>query len=437
MLRRGEWDGRQIIDAPSVEQTTSSAGLPGAGGMGWWTNAKRRCESLPVDTFWAAGAGGQVTLIVPSLKLIAVRNGNDLDDGDNDDAMERYVFEPLMEAILGTEESSRATSVLNRSPVVKEISWAPPRTIVRLAPGSDNWPLTWADDDALYTAYGDGRGFQPFVPKKLSLGLAKVLGLAPDIRGVNLRARSVEATGDDVRGHKASGMLMVDGTLYMLVRNVGNSQIVWSADRGANWEFADWKFTESFGAPSFINFGRNYAGARDEFVYLVSHDADSAYKVADGCVLARAPKGKVREQHAWQYFAGFADDHPVWSPEAADRQPILLNSGRFYRTSVSYNAPLRRYLLVHPVASANTRDTTGRPDTRFNGGLAIYDAPEPWGPWTIVFDTDAWDVGPGETCGFPTKWMAGDGLTMHLVFSGDDSFSVRKANLTIAGDAGR
>ena len=36
--------------------------------------------------------------------------------------------------------------------------------VVRKAHDSDNWPLTWADDDKQYTAYGDGRGFEPFIP---------------------------------------------------------------------------------------------------------------------------------------------------------------------------------------------------------------------------------------------------------------------------------
>jgi hypothetical protein len=41
-----------------------------------------------------------------------------------------------------------------------------------------------------------------------------------------------------------------------------------------------------------------------------------------------------------------------------------------------------------------------------------------------------WDVGPGETASLPTKWMSADGKTVHLVFSGDDHFAVRKASLT-------
>lgn len=38
-------------------------------------------------------------------------------------------------------------------------------------------------------------------------------------------------------------------------------------------------------------------------------------------------------------------------------------------------------------------------------------------------------VGPGETASFPTEWQSADGRTVHLVFSGDDSFSVRRTTL--------
>ena len=63
----------------------------------------------------------------------------------------------------------------------------------------------------------------------------------------------------------------------------------------------------------------------------------------------------------------------------------------------------------------------------------MYDAPEPWGPWTTAFYTEAWDVGPGETSSFPAKWLSGDGRTVYLVFSGDDCFSVRKGTVVGGG----
>ena len=72
-------------------------------------------------------------------------------------------------------------------------------------------------------------------------------------------------------------------------------------------------------------------------------------------------------------------------------------------------------------------------DPRTRGGFGIYDAPEPWGPWTTAFFTEDWDVGPGESSSLPTRWISGDGKTIHLVFSGDDCFSVREATLVVEG----
>jgi hypothetical protein len=144
------------------------------------------------------------------------------------------------------------------SPVVAGIEWSPVESIVRLAKGSDNWPTPWADDDALYTAYGDGNGFAPYLKAKLSLGFAKVSGDPPAIAGENLRSESGEATGDGKKGRKASGILSVDGVLYLLVRNAENAQLSWSSDHGSTWSWADWKFNVSFGCPTFLNFGKDY-----------------------------------------------------------------------------------------------------------------------------------------------------------------------------------
>ena len=46
-----------------------------------------------------------------------------------------------------------------------------------------------------------------------------------------------------------------------------------------------------------------------------------------------------------------------------------------------------------------------------------------------MFHPDRWDTGPGETMSIPTKWISPDGLTIHLVFSGEDCFSVRQGKL--------
>jgi hypothetical protein len=217
---------------------------------------------------------------------------------------------------------------------------------------------------------------------------------------------------------------MVDGVLYMLVRNTGNSQIAWSVDRGRNWKWCDWKFTAGFGAPTFLNFGKNYAGAQDEFVYIYSHNADTAYEPADEMVMARAPKDQMRNRGSWEFFKGLGDSgHPFWTENIGERGAVFVNPSRCYRSGISYNAALKRYLWCQTVY--------GSDDMRFKGGLGIFDAPQPWGPWTTVYYTEAWDIGPGETSSFPTKWIGTDGRICYLLFSGDDCFSVRKATFTV------
>lgn len=313
------------------------------------------------------------------------------------------------------------------SPIIRKIQWGPKETIIRQAKGSDNWPMTWADDDALYTTYGDGNGFEPFTREKLSLGLARITGGPTDFKGLNLRSPSGEAHGDGAKGKKASGILCVDGVLYLLARNTSNAQLGWSSDHGATWTWADWKFMNSFGCPTFLNFGKNYSGARDEFVYLYSLDAHSAYDAADHMVLARAPKGQLRSQNAYEFFVRLdAQVRPVWSKSANQRGAVFSNPGRCYRSGVTYNPGLRRYLWVQILPQS--RHPQG---PRFQGGFGVYDAPEPWGPWTTAFFTQEWDVGPGETASFPVPWISADGLMVHLVFSGDDHFSVRQGKVIL------
>ncbi|HEU5117960.1 MAG TPA: hypothetical protein VFT74_15150 [Isosphaeraceae bacterium] len=137
---------------------------------------------------------------------------------------------------------------------------------------------------------------------------------------------------------------------------------------------------------------------------------------------------------AWEWTSASAesqglnpDGAPLWTNDLADRRPIFRNPDRCGRSSVRYNAGLRRYLWCQTFPGG---------DARFRGGFAILDAPEPWGPWTTSFFTEEWDAGPGESCSLPTKWMSPDGKTIHLVFSGDDHFSVRKAELILSEPTG-
>ncbi len=443
-LRNGKWGDRRIIPSPFVQQAARAepalAGLPehilktygNASehyGLLWWNNADGTLKNVPRDAYWSWGLYESLIVVIPSLDIVVARAGRSWQrKWEGHYEVLRPFFEPIVQSVQRPEPSSDATSRTKiddgapypRSQVIAGIEWAPRETIIRRARGGDNWPITWGDDDRLYTAYGDGRGFKPLVDKKLSLGLSVVSGTPTSFRGINLRAPTLERTGNGQHGPKAGGIVMVDGVLYLLVRNVGNSQIVSSDDHGRTWHWSDWKFTRSFGCPTFLNYGKNYDGARDNYVYIYSHDSDSAYNRADRMVLARVPRREILKQEAYEFFVELKDGRPVWSTDIAKRGAVFTHEGHCFRSSVSYNAGLERYLWCQTGAGSQPR---------FAGGLAIYDAPQPWGPWTTVFYTDKWDVGPGETSCLPTKWMSDQGRTIHLVFSGDDSFSVRRARL--------
>lgn len=314
------------------------------------------------------------------------------------------------------------------SDVVKSVTWAPKEEIRWEArgkrgktryDGSDNWPITWADDGHQYVAYGDGYGFDPILDVKLGLGFARIEGDVDDFLGVNIRSPSGENTGHGPNGKKASGLLMVNGVLYMYVRNAGNSQLAWSTDYARTWTWADWKWTGRFGCPTLLNFGPNYADARDEYVYVYSPDHDSAYENADRFILARVRIEEIREREAYSFFTHLDGDGALWAEKYEERGAVFDRPNGCSRSGISYNAGLNRYLWWQQ------HRVPGDDNTRFRGGFAIYDAPEPWGPWTTVYYTDLWDVGPGDQAFFPTKWMSDDGRTCHLVFSGDDTFAVR------------
>lgn len=439
LLHQGRHQGDILIDPDRVREMLRYAGMPlpprppgnpqPGSGLGWYTNFDGVWPTLPRDAVAGGGAGNQHLLVIPCRNLTVVRNGSQLGDPDRGEgfwggALD-YLFTPLLDCFLDRLPADKDAAPYPPSPVIADITWAPPSTITRKAFDSDNWPITEGDDGRQYTAYGDGQGFKPYTETKIGLGFAKVVGPADDFRGINIRSPSGENEGMGPHGIKASGILMVDGVLYMWGRNADNSQLAWSTDRAQTWTWADWRFTTSFGYPTFINVGPNYQNARDTWVYVVSHDADSAYEPADRMVLARVPMDRIRERDAYEFFVEL-DDHeqPVWSADIARRGAIFEHPDLCRRSGISYHAGLDRYLWWQHRAEEDV-------DTRFQGGFGVYDAPEPWGPWTTAYFTLEWDCGPGETGSFPTHWMDADGTTVHLVFSGNDYFSVRKATLVL------
>ncbi len=423
MLREGDWDGRRLVSAETVRRVTADAGMPPESGdeepsprsgLCWWLNSDGRFARAPRDLFAGAGAGNQMLIVIPSLDMVVVRNGSQLSSDGFWEGVEQHLLNPLVDAV--------TVPPYPPSHAIQSVDFSPVASIRREAVGSDNWPITWGDDDTQYTSYGDGNGFAPGVERKLSLGIARVLGGPEDFVGQNLRSESVERIGDGRAGPKAGGMLMVDGMLYMLVRNVGNSQLVWSEDRGVTWRWG-FRFEESFGCPTFLNCGRSYSAAADEYVYVYSCDGPGAYEPYDHMVLARVPRGKVRDRGAYEFLAA-VDERGVatWTSDITQRGPVLSYPSHCGRADAVYSPGLKRYLLALGFDH--------------KGGWGLFDAPHPWGPWTTVFHTEDWGLGQTHSYRLPAKWISPDGTRLHMVFSGReyqgvnyDAFCVREVRL--------
>lgn len=292
----------------------------------------------------------------------------------------------------------------------------------------DCWPMTWADDGALYTYFNDGVGFKPEMAST-SMHPAKVLGTPPDLQGVDIESDATGiSTGGGGKGRKVSGLLALPdpagsgaGLLAAWVRNVspaGGASLMVSRDRGAHWRWA-WgdpsadpkAIIPELGYPTWVQAGQNNAAAPDDYLYFYSQDAPKAYLLADGALLGRVPGASLLDRTRYEYFCG-EPGRPAWTGEIAQRKPAFRAPGQCYRLSVTYNPVLKRYFML----TANGDHAM----TRYAGthNLGIYEAPQPWGPWATVYWSDAfqpeWNVFHPQMV---PKWVAPDGLSFYLLYS--------------------
>ena len=325
------------------------------------------------------------------------------------------------------------TSVYPASPVITGIQFDFDSTKT-LAPGSDNWPVTWADDGHQYTSWGDGGGFGgDNNDGRVSLGFGRVEGAKDNYLGFNVWGGKNPET-PALFGGKCKGIISIGGNLYMWRSGGGSNtssfdfQTLYSStDHGVTWVVSsvdydqdDFPGNAGFFSPTFLQFGKDYHGARDGYVYTyapeIKYTGSWEVQYPGEITLLRVPIASVTDPAAHEYFTGLdLGGQPTWTTDIAQRQPVFEDAiNGVMRISVSYNKGLRRYLLTTQQVSRFQAS---------NGHIGIYDAPEPWGPWTTVLFANPWTLGAqtgSKTVfwNFSNKWLSADGKSFVLVYTG-------------------
>jgi Concanavalin A-like lectin/glucanases superfamily/Domain of unknown function (DUF4185) len=326
----------------------------------------------------------------------------------------------------GPPAAVAATSPYPPSPVITGITFDHSK-YVRRGPGSDNWTLTWSNDDHQYTTWGDGGGFSGTQNDcRVPLGFARVEGPSTGFTGHDVwgdpHCTDYPATLDG----KSLALISIDGTLYMWrspgsnIEGLNFKRLYRSTDKSATWTDmgVEWTYTaHRISFFSFIQFGRDNAAAPDGYVYIYAvhiHALTWAPQKPGIVYLMRVPKAQLGTQSAYQFFSGYGTGGvPLWG-SFDSRLPVLTDPNGVMRISAMYNPALDRYFLV----TNHTQNDSG--------GLAIFDAPKPWGPFTTVLYQEGWPVGgplvkSSNYWNISPKWLSADGKDFMFVFSGRDS----------------
>ncbi len=307
----------------------------------------------------------------------------------------------------------------------------------------DNWAITWAKDNKQYSFFTDGTGFQKS-ETEVSSAPVVIIGDPPHITGHNVASETgiiPYPYGHDSK--KVSGILSVDGVLYAWVRNLNpkgqptgtGSTLKHSKDYGKTWEWASWGWPE-IGYPSWLNAGKEYSAAKDDFVYFIAPDGSSAYADYPDLIMGRVHKDSIFNKEKYCFYRGQTSQHQaLWGPYQ-QRSAIFSDPHGCFRPDIVYNEGLDRYFLLMS-SPFGEWEWWANENPHRGAHLGIFDAPNPWGPWTTVAYVPDWGKPENRFAPhIPPKWISRDGREFYLLYScipnGPYQFNIQKCKLTIA-----
>jgi hypothetical protein len=327
---------------------------------------------------------------------------------------------------------------------------------------ADTWYPSWAADDVLYTPWTDGcfseeRRLPVDCSSKASdpsnvgsggrsgTGNARILGNDP-LR-LSLENLGVEyASPAPYGGRYPCASLMHDGVWYYGAYCLDESGRTAADGRPLNWDILGpfvgfrmsrdggktWEetphsparplFGESgknggkirIGAPHVVDFGRNMQHSPDRKAYLVGHgaerpDAELAWIRGDQAYLCRVPPSPeiMNDAGAYEFFAGHdSAGTPQWTRDFVSIRPLVEWPGRIGHATITYNAPLGKYLLC--VTDG------GNTISAFNSYILEADAIT--GPYRLVSFMERFGE-QGYFLNIPSKFISADRQTMWLCYS--------------------
>ncbi len=351
----------------------------------------------------------------------------------------------------------------------------------------DLWMSTWADDDRVYLTWGDGTGAENGYPvghpryldpspisvpecgefdlfcqlwcnlqdcttgeswhtsALVDAGIAAAGGPIPDLTEffnvlIDVPDGEPFFLNEDLseigmQNDKPSSILYMGGKLYLAGHRTAAmpqySYIAYSEDYGATWtEVPDspWTGDSNFMILMWINMGQSYSLNTDGYVYAFGIGEEAEW--LDRTVyLTRVPRASIAGYSSYEYFTGLVDGAAGWSSEEDDAVPVDTLATALQASAI-YHEGTDRYLFL-------TAD--GRFPDDLQGLGALYQAEQPWGPWTevdrICFDFGCGSKGDPWTDGKYIPGLMTKGADFDTVYftisGGDDHYQLQIGRLDL------
>jgi hypothetical protein len=327
---------------------------------------------------------------------------------------------------------------------------------------ADTWYPSWASDGNLYSNFTDGtvNGIRvssvawtrPEGARLAVTGNATILGDDP----MNLKVTDVGVFHGDPTpygGRYPSANLWHNGIWYYGTYTLADAD--GNPSKGLNWDilgpFVGFRFSRDngrtwmdtphtprnpifleparpwgavrFGAPHFVDFGRNMEHSPDRKAYLVGHGArdgdpnwrpaNASWVTGDEVYIARVTPTPetINDLSAWEFFAGHdTQGRAVWSRDFRRVRPIMEWNNNAGNVSITYNPVLKKYLML----VTDGTNTIGKFHTYLLESNHIA------GPWRLSvymknFGQQAYFVN------IPSKFLAADGRTAWLCYAANFS----------------